>query len=361
MDGFSVNPADLKTFAGVLGGPGGQAGNQQEATDEANRYLSRNATLPQDTTDSLFGRVGLKHKEIMSLVHQGFSNSGKALGGSAQSLIEVAQYYQSTDEANAAMVDATIPHTKTYYKEFNDPDPSLTGLPDAAGQLVAPQVPADYPDPLNPIRNVLNVVTESGFVEAAVTSLLGWNPYERAGVLFGGDWRAFAQAGYAFGAAGKCAQMICENMQRANDAVAETWHGNAADAAHYYFVELSGDINSFGGAVASLQQGYLELASSAYLASEGIADLLHSLTDDVMIAALALGGGLSPAAAYRLAHVLPEFVKSFLAQVGLVWALMEILDSLGHNIQATNDIRDETGGVGQPDAAPYTPPKQLVH
>jgi uncharacterized protein YukE len=361
VNGFSVTPADLQAFAGVLGGSGGKAGNQQEATGEANRYLSRYATLPPDTSDSLFGRVGLKHQEIMSLVHQGFSNSAVALGGSAQSLIEVAQYYQSTDEANAAMVDATIPHTQTFYQGYNFPDPTLTGLPDAADQLVAPQVPANYPDPLEPIRNVLNVVTGSGFVEAAVTALLGWNPYERAGVLFGGDWRAFGQAGYAFGSAGKCAEMICENMQRANDAVAKTWHGNAATAAHYYFVELSDDINCFGGSVAQLQVGYEELAASAYLASEGIADLLHSLTDDVAIAGLALGGGLTPAAANRLVHLLPEFVKSFLAQVGLVWGLMEILDSLGHNIQATNDIRTETGNVEQPAAAPYTPPKQLVH
>lgn len=362
MTGFAVNPADLQAFANLLGGPAGQAGNQQEAAGEASRYLTRNATLPQDTTDSLFGRVGLKHKEIMSLVSQGFSNTGRAAGGSAQALIEVAQYYESTDAANAALVDATIPHTQP----IEGPTPShisLTGLPDAAAKLVTPQVPADFPDPSEPIREVLNWLTGSGEIEQLVTEMLGWNPYQRAGEFFGGDWHAFARAGDAFGAAGECEWTIADNISSANDAVAQTWQGNAADAAQSYFGVLSGDIDGFGAAVNSLRQGYQELATSAYLASVGMQDLLHTLTDDVMTAVLALGAGLTPELANLLVHLFPEFVKTYMINISMAIAAAEILTSLALNIQATNDIRDETSYVRgeQPGGAPYQPPKQLVH
>lgn len=353
MAGLTVNPADIQAFADMLEKRAGQ-----DAAEEAQRYLARYATLPEETRDSLFGRVGLHHQQIYHWVSQGLHNIDKAAGGSAKALVEVKQAYLNTDAASAARIDATIPGT-TRPQELPDPKASFT-VPDPADQLKAPSVPDDYPDPLQPVRDVLNIVTGSGPVEYLVTQTLGWNPYERAGVVFAGDWHAFAQAGEAFSALGDCIDEIGGNIGSGNDRLGQTWHGNAADAAYTYFDVLFNEVSEFGETVGQLRQGYLGVADSAYVTSMGVADLLHDMTDDVTIVIATFASGGTAEIASKLLHILPEFAKKLLEKLTYAMAIAEILAGLARNIGATGELRDEASYIEPPDGDPYKPPKQLV-
>lgn len=360
MWGFSVNEQDLQTYAGLLGGTGGKPGNQQEAVDEAARYLARYATLPEGTANSLFNRAGVHHAEIYGAVSQGLSNTGHALSGSAADLLTAKQRYEAADLATEQRIDATLPHADRPPQPFGA-QASFTGLADAATLLKPPSVSADYPDPTAPVRDLLNWISGSAIVESVVTEALGWNPYERYAEAFAGDWHAFAAAGKAFGAAGGCVSQAGWNIGSGNQALGQTWHGNAADAAFGYFDGLANDVRFFGDAVSGLEQPYLELADSAFAASQGIADLLHSLTDDVLLIIIGVATGGTLEAASKLAHLLPEFAKAFLDKLGSAMALAELLSGMARELQAAGDIHEAAGYVyGSPvPAAPYQPPPQL--
>src|SRR5260370_28783203 len=109
MSGFSVNGQDLQSYAYLLGAAGGKPGNQQETVDEASRYLAKYATLPEGTSNSLFGRVGVHHAEIYGAVSRGLKNTDHALGGSAQALLTLKQNHAGAQGAIQAQIGATLP------------------------------------------------------------------------------------------------------------------------------------------------------------------------------------------------------------------------------------------------------------
>ena len=359
VTGFSVNLADLQSYANVLD-------NQQPATTTASHYLARNATLPPATADSLFAQVALHHTEICNIVRQGLHDTSHALGGSAQALLKVKAAYQGLDTASAARIDATV-SDQTRNDDEEGVHGSFSGLPDPAKELKAPDVPADYPDPFKPARDLMDNITGAAEVSALVTQALGWDPYQRYAEAVAGDWHAFARAGDAFWSVGSCVGTISQNVASGQVALCQSWQGNASDQAYDYFDYLQATIGNFGVDVGNLKQGYLEFADSAFAASQGVADLLHTLTDDVVkvIGVFAVGG--TPEIASRIVHLLPEFVKAFLDKYGLIIATAEILAGLARNIQASDDVRQAAYMLRgadvyeQPQWAPYKPPPQLVH
>ena len=359
MTGFSVNLADVQSYANVLD-------NQQPATAAASHYLGRYATLPPATADSLFARVAVHHSEIYNMVAQGVHDTSHALGGSAQALLRVKSAYQSLDTASAARIDSTV-RDVSRSDDHEGVQGSFSNLPDPTKELKTPEVPEEYPDPFQPVRQLYSDITGSSTVEYVVTQAIGWNPYDRYAKAVAGDWRAFARAGDAFGAVGNCLFTISSNVGSGLVALGQTWQGNASDQAYSYFDYLQSCIEDFGVNVGNLKQGYLEFADSAYSASVGVADLLHTFTDDVVkvIGVFATGG--TPEIASKIVHLLPEFVKDFLDKLGLVIATAEILAGLARNIQASDDIRQAANMVRGDDVydpaewAPYKPPPQLVH
>jgi hypothetical protein len=361
MSGFSVSGQDLQSYAYLLGAAGGKPGSQQEAVDEASRYLAKYATLPEGTSNSLFGRVGVHHAEIYSAVSQGLKHADHALGGSAQALLTVKQNYAGAEVAIEAQIDATLPHVSRPPQPFGYQS-SFSGLTDPATLLKTPDVPGDYPDPTGPVRSLLNWITGSAVVESVVTQALGWNPYERYAEAFAGDWHAFARAGQAFGSAGSCAWQVGDNIGSGNQALGRAWQGNAADAAFAYFDTLASDVRFFGNAVSGLEQPYLELADSAFAASQGIADLLHELTDDVLLIIITVAAGGTIEIAARLAHLLPEFAKAFLEKISSAMALAELLVGMARELQAAGDIQGAAGYVyGSPvPGGAYQPPSALA-
>ena len=360
MSGFLVNEQDLQNYADLLGGTRGKPGNQQEAVDAASRYLAQYAKLPDGTTDSLFARLGVHHAKIYSAVRQGLENADHAINGSAVALLTVKQRYQAADAAAEQQIDAILPHADRPPQPFGG-KADFTGLPDAATLLKTPNVPPDYPDPTAPARDLLNWISGSAIVESVVTQALGWNPYERYAEAFAGDWHAFASSGMAFGAVGNCLAQVGYNIGSGNQALGQTWQGNAADEAYRYFDELANDVRFFGDAVSRLEQPYLEVADSAFAASQGMADLLHSFTDDVVLIITGVAAGGTLEVASRLVHLLPEFAKAFLDKLGSAISIAELLAGMARELQVAGDIKDAAGYLyGSPVAGgPYQPPAQL--
>jgi hypothetical protein len=356
VTGFSVNRADLQSYADVLG-------HQQQASAAASHYLARYATLPEATADSLFAQVALHHTEICSAVDHGLHDTSQALGGSAQALLSVKRAYQNLDAASAARIDGTIQDVARSNGEQGVRG-SFTGLPDPTKELRAPEVPEGYPDPFQPARNLLDEVTMADKVQYVVTQAIGWNPYERYAQAVAGDWHAFARAGQAFVAVGNCVQAISGNVGSGNVALGQSWQGNASDQAYSYFYGLQCAISTFGENVISLDPAYREFADSAYLTSSGVADLLHGFTDDVVKVITVFAAGGTAEIASRIVHDLPDFLKEFLDKLGLCIGTAEILAGLALNIQASNDVRQAAGyvrGADSPAPPRYKPPPQLVH
>lgn len=361
MAGFTVTTADVQSYADLLAGP--TPGNQHEATVDAGRYLARCATLPEDTADSLFARLSAHHAEIYDAVRHGLRNASDAVGGSARALLSVSRAYQDTENSISRQIDATVPPPRNGRPDYPYGGPTgFTGLPDPAAQLTTPDVPPDYPDPLEPVENVLDWVSRSEIVKQVVTHALGWDPYERYAQAFAGDWRAFARAGMAFGAVGRCEYQVAQNMGSGNQALGRTWQGNAADAAFVYFNGLADDVSEFAFALDKLDHAYRELADSAFAASKGIADLLHDLTDDVLTIIIVFATGGTVEVASKLLHILPEFAARFLERLTSAWSIAELLTGMARELEAAADIRDAAGYVyGDPlNEGAYAAPKQLV-
>lgn len=100
-------------------------------------------------------------------------------GRSARALLSVSRAYQDTENSISRQIDATVPPPRNGRPDYPYGGPTgFTGLPDPAAQLTTPDVPPDYPDPLEPVENVLDWVSRSEIVKQVVTHALGWDPYE---------------------------------------------------------------------------------------------------------------------------------------------------------------------------------------
>ncbi|MGW0229717.1 hypothetical protein ACWDWO_15505 [Actinopolymorpha singaporensis] len=196
----------------------------------------------------------------------------------------------------------------------------FTDVVDPQESLVHPSGITGYPETLlDAIDEVMALTSPSAWILELVYGTLGTDPFQEVAARLAGDWKCFADCVDLWRMLGDAYRAVATNLRRGNSLLDATWDGNAGDAAFVYFRELITYLDSLDRALKAGSEEYERLALLVWYGSKGLGELLQTLIDFALCAAIALAAGAATGAGPVVAAAV---AAAALTKVGQVWILV---------------------------------------
>lgn len=117
------------------------------------------------------------------------------------------------------------------------------------------------------IGGINDAVSMNFWIREVFKELIGRDPVYDVIQMFSGDWEVFGRYGHAWLTAGGAVDDMRSNIEYLDDALAQTWSGNAADAAFSYLQHLSaamGNEKAYSDYLFDVCKAYLEMSYWGY-------------------------------------------------------------------------------------------------
>jgi uncharacterized protein YukE len=208
--------------------------------------------------------------------------------------------------------------------------------PSPADTLVPPSDRAGLPDVVNDLLAIPDLVSPSFWLNEMIKVTLGVDPLAETARHLGGDWRGIAVAGDALDHLARFDAAVAGALDRENDRVAESWDGNAAEAAARYFDDLAAAVRTHGPALQALAAELGTTADGIWSIAEVVKGLLVELTDSLIAGAVCLAAGTA------LLETGVGAVAGYAAAAWYAWratsAWAEVLTQLSHAVLAAKAL-----------------------
>lgn len=294
MTGFYVYDPALRDFSRLLG-------QSAQDSQQAEQYVQRRCTMDPPTAKGVFSYLEWHHAAVQRAAMGAFTRLTTLLESSGQGMTDAASYYQQTDAALAAQIDATFPEVKrggTPNYPPARPYPGIRQGIDPPTDLVLPSVP-DYVNPLQPLLDAQSILSATNWALKILTEILGYNPLDKAIEFFTGDWEQYGMVSEGWNSLANFTEDLTGNISHGLGVLNEFWGGNAENAAWSYFTGLDQAVGPVAGTFGKLRYYYNMAAYVTFEASQFIAGEIIAMVDLVvaigLTAAAVLQAGLDPA------------------------------------------------------------------
>ncbi|GAB3431976.1 hypothetical protein [Actinophytocola sediminis] len=266
---------------------------------------------------------------------------------SSATVLDVADYYRSTDEANAASLDDAY-EKSSYDSTRDDVAPPLNKDDDdfvdkafaelkytsAQSELEINKKPSDIEPKGSEIedwaRYLIDWVSAAAWlreippVDDAVNWVIEW---------FTGDWKMWARCALAWQACSETVYSMSGEFDHIDITLEQVWEGNAADAAIKYFLALKDATSTEGDAFDSLYQQCLHQMEYCYEASQTLSDLVNLVVDLAFDALLALLGGFT-----GNAYAIGLAIFNVISKIGTVLTVVMNVVQMAETIISNSDV-----------------------
>lgn len=282
-DSFAVVTADVRTFAArldalaVLSAPGG----------EAQTYTKAHLQLEWADTAVLYGLARDALNGACDRILTMLSDQGRALSASAGELRATADAYDETDDA----VDAALDRIHSAFRQRlpRSALPTPVCLPGAGEALVAPETapPTDY------VGDILSVdwLSPTGAVRQVLDWLFDWDPLAEVHKAFTGDWNRLYACGSATDHLRDFLGRTGSEVMNETSTCLVTWQGEAAAVAARYFSEIDATCQANAEVLFPFAEQCRATSHTMEAAADTLGDLLGSIMDISIAAAIAYGLG----------------------------------------------------------------------
>jgi hypothetical protein len=354
---FHASPADIRDFGKLVGKQAGHADACQS---------------------HIFDHTGLQGGEgwlnMMSGAHDTLVADGRTwfadlstytLEAAERAILASADYYETTDTANAESYDAGLTGYETSppvaqgsdarfhnqavaqygrFGEMVDPQESLTAPPDYAAEGSWRWEPtwADYISLASIGRGAILAATE-------ILAHIGWmdrayDPYELLLKPVIGDWAGFRGCVDVFRNVAEAARQIQTNLHHGRAGVPTVWTGNAADSCEFYLAEVCAVLPDAAGVLEEIAAEYERAAQGAKDFSSTIGSIISNLVDAAIVFAaaaaagaataatgvgLVVGGGVAVYEAYTIVRLVNESADIYQLTNDLMSAVQASLNDFG--------------------------------
>lgn len=314
-EGLRVVPDDLSAFASRMR-------ILMEDVPPARKYVSEWLSLPSDA-NGLFGdTVGAVHA-IRDRLQENYVQLESVAAGSATELRGTAAMYREIDLATAAELDRSYQSVEP--PAVDEPSSGWFGLDGSSPSALLAEPQAERPL-LTDLENTivtLQFLSPSWIVLETVergtgVDLLQWT--ER--VL--GSWEEVVQAASALRALGSYNDAFAQALRAANANSSRSWDGNAAAGAEAFFAVFADAVANQRAPLRKIADGLQSLATGVSEFATFLGDVVQTLCDIAIVAAVQFGMSFLPAPAG------PAFRASYLVTLkAMAEIASEIIDHYG--------------------------------
>ncbi|MCL1841873.1 MAG: hypothetical protein FWF75_09050, partial [Propionibacteriaceae bacterium] len=228
------------------------------------------------------------------------------LSDASGELDNLARYYQQTDEQCAAGFPALslAAYQDATYVVPPDPGYDVTPL-DTSASFANAAVHLPVPSGCDPIPDYVDMIMRQGQIFYApsdiVIKILTWcnhgkNPLDDVYQHFCGNWNAAESGCQALEYLATLHEQMADSVWQSKNTVMDTWEGNSAEAANYYFKKLISALDDIVPGLRSASASFHEVASGMQLAATAAEGAMTMLADEVLfaLADMAISAILAP-------------------------------------------------------------------
>ena len=286
---FAISPAALDTHAATLTA-------LSEAVAKADAYANEHLTIELvDTSFTFAGVIGDCQRVLDALLLLQQDLAG-ALGASATELSGTASRSRDLDDALEAQLDSaypgeidpsahqSVPTGRAVYMTPSAPADSLTTpVDDGVEDLVSQILGGDWLSPSYWVTEIMDLV-------------LSWNPVEVVSKNFSGNWNALFTYESALANLGRFHKAQGDGIGYAMSVTANTWEGEAAEAANIFFTSMASSARASGDDLIRIAPEFAILARAMKTTGDNIGGLLRSAMDAMIVAAVIYAAGVATSA-----------------------------------------------------------------
>lgn len=340
-----------------------------EDANEGTNYLQSNTEL--EYGEGLLNRARGSHEEALQQV-QWFLDSITEYTAvkSRFALDEAIKYYQATDAASAAELDATYPRGITpdrsqlanFYRAPGDPSRFTDHAEPQTQYRPIPDYNADPAFQFSPqmwdIASPTSSVRDTIWGATWLAAQLGicdrpYDPYESLVKPFSGDWAAVRGCADTFANISAALADMAANLRYAALGIDSVWTGNAASRFQFHLTKSAAKLVAAGDPLLDLTEQYKTCSTAMFEIGKVVGSLISDIVDAalILIAEISLatatsetvvGGVIFGAAALYEGYKLWQLIREAMDLVGRA-------DSL---TSAFNATVGDFGLVGSTDTLP---------
>ncbi len=296
MTGFSVDPATVRGLAALV---------DRASTDveDAKSYLKKIENIDGDGGEGLLNVCVDSHR----MAYQALSDwlgtlSGTTLADTAAAVTASADYYEKTDAAAAAQLDATYPPADV------DKARAQTDIPvrgEGRGPFTGDTRPTlDEPHDYHELMygglpkwwDVMSPMVWAGTLIEGVTHVAVWlgimpevfNPQQQIAKNFIGDWPAVRAAADVLRGVSKAADAVANNLRIGGLDTDREWEGNAGDSATVYLLTLAKTVDSACPPIDKLANAYEQAATEMQTLRDAVVGVVEFMGDSALMATVGI-------------------------------------------------------------------------
>ncbi|MDV6014422.1 hypothetical protein [Haloechinothrix sp. LS1_15] len=342
--GFSVDPDAVAALSKQLE-------RLQDHAIQGTSYVGNHSEI-DFSGEGLINLISGGHREVQQQVENFLDRlANRTAATTAESLIDAARYYRSTDADSAARLDASYPEVDAGAagrapEEVSAQAGAFEDVADPTGHY---RPPADYSDRMAYEPGWTDYAGPSSAARSLIMTLTGNDIFEEILKPVCGDWAGMAATAEVWRNAAAATSDMGDNVRRSAQGLAEVWQGNAADGCQAHLLELARALEAATGALESLGDQYEAAAEGA----QDLRDALGPVVADAADAALKAGAsmGISGLAAKTgvglpVALVVGAFAASRIYRViSLLRQAYDLIGRLEAAQDAFNSMANDFGRV----------------
>ncbi|MEV4621586.1 hypothetical protein AB0J74_23110 [Asanoa sp. NPDC049573] len=261
---------------------------------EIKSYLGRYVDAPKDGGE-VFSVAKEGHVHAAETIDRTLARIAALLQESAPELDKAAAYYQSTDLAAAATLDAAFPGTQACPTaaveiELADNPCQYTSFVDSRDARSALRPPGDADQPANPL-GFMDLISPAHWANEAFSIVFGFDPIEWLQQRLFGDWEAFAAMAPVTANVGIGLSAVSYNLQSGNALLKSRWDGHAAESAYRFFTDADEAILTMRAPLDAVSRSYTEMAEAVWSMGEALGGVVKSMIDTAIVIGIAAAAG----------------------------------------------------------------------
>lgn len=324
---FEVSPSALDAFADLLDRYSADA-------DAVWGYIGLNAELSFQE-EGFLGILFTAHGPLRARFEARVRTMSSCGSLAAMEVRQAATWYRDTDKSAAADLDAAYPPGERDRLSTEDGETLSQSVidfldqadPGAALKVDLTVTEADQPEVHfveQEVRAILDMISPLYWIRTLVKDLYGSDPVDWVTQWLVGDWQAWARCAKVWLACSGSVGAMELNLSGVDEALAQTWSGNATDAAMGYFQKLTAATGNESTAFALLCEKYRAQTEIVFHCLQIVNDLLNMLVDYL------IGNALEAAVAAMSGPTAPVTLA--------VETIQMILDRIGQSITGALDL-----------------------
>jgi hypothetical protein len=305
MTDFSVQAPALRELSGLL--------DRAEEDCRAGRKYLQDA-VSRISGEGLINRITDSHDVVVQTLDTWFGQvADGALATTSKAITDAAAYYDRTDHASAAQLDATYPpayltdareHTDYVpieppegtgrFADVVEPQEHLTDVKDYNREMDGSP---NWWDAFSPMAHIGNAIESVTWVAAQ----LGWmdrpiDPQAEIVKPWVGDWAGVRAAADVFERLGHLCRTMAINIDWASQGTEQVWTGRAGEGCALYLMNLGRPLGDGQPPLQELSKQYKEAAEEMVTLRDAVVNVLNQIGDSAISAAVACGVGGGAAA-----------------------------------------------------------------